>query len=553
MKEGGRAYTILRVLLLAAAVFAAYANSLDGKFIFDDSRIYNNQHIRITSLDWDSLSQAALASKPVTRPVANLSFALNYYLHGYNVRGYHLVNVCIHLLTGLLLYLLLVATMQTPALRNLDERAGGERLPYEWLAFFAALLWLVHPLQTQSVSYTVQRMNSMAAMFYLASLLCYVRARLHSQRVRKVLLLAASVGCGLLALGSKETSATLPIFIFLYEWYFIQDLDMGWLKRRLPVLALVAGLFAGAAILFLGSQPLDSILGSYGGRSFTLPQRLFTEMRVVFLYLSLLAFPHPSRLTLDHDLLLSTSMVQPVSTLLAAAGLVGMVGAAVWAARRHRLLSFAILWFLGNLLIESSVIALEIVFEHRLYLPTMFLFFVAVVGAYRLLQPRFIKVGVVVGVVLALLLGFWTFERNKAWHDPISLWSDCVAKAPNKARPKNNLGVALKKAGYLREAAEQYQAVIALDPKFIEAYVNLGNIYQAEGRLDEALAEYYKAMDLNGGYAVIHMYIGEIMLDQGKYSRATMYFSEAVRLQPDNVEARSSLQYAQWMWRKSKR
>jgi len=541
------------VLLLAAAVFAAYANSLDGQFIFDDSRIYNNQHIRITSLDWDSLSQAALASKPVTRPVANLSFALNYYLHGYNVQGYHLVNVCIHLLTGLLLYLLLVATMQTPAFCNLDKRVGDERLPYEWLAFLAALLWLVHPLQTQSVSYVVQRMNSMAAMFYLASMLCYVRARLHGARVGKLVLSAASVGCGLLALGCKETSATLPVFVFLYEWYFMQDLDMGWLKRRLPVLALVAGLSAGAAVLFLGWQPLDSILASYGGRDFTLPQRLLTEMRVIFLYLSLLIFPHPSRLTLDHDLLLSTSLVQPISTLFAAAGLIAMVGAAVWSGRRHRLLSFAILWFLGNLIIESSFIALEIVFEHRLYLPAMFLFFVVVVEAYRLLHPRFIKVGLAVAVALAVLLGFWTFERNKVWHDPISLWSDSVAKAPNKARPRNNLGVALKKAGYLREAAEQYLAVIALDPNFIEAYVNLGNIYQAESRLDEALAMYYKAMDLNGGYAVIHKCIGEIMLKQGKYSRATMYFSEAVRLQPDDAEARSSLQYAQWMWRRFKR
>ncbi|MDH3360000.1 MAG: hypothetical protein OEL55_03940, partial [Desulfobulbaceae bacterium] len=364
-------FHIFSMVLLALAVFMAYANSLDGKFVFDDSRIYNNTNLRITSLDWASLRQVVVKSQPASRPVANLSFAFNYYLHGYSVKGYHLVNITIHLFTGWLLYLLLVATMQAQARHGHEQLAGPESLRYEWLAFFAALLWLVHPLQTQSVSYTVQRMNSMAAMFYLASLWCYVRGRMNDERVRKILLLAASVVFGLLALGSKETSATLPIFVFLYEWYFLQDLDMGWLKRRLPVLGLVVVVFVGVAILFLGPHPLDIIFGSCWSRSFTLPQRLMTEMRVIFLYLGLLVFPHPSRLTLDHNLFVSTSFLHPVTTLFAAVGLVAMICLVVWSARRHRLLSFAILWFLGNLLIESSVIGLEIVFEHRLYLPSM--------------------------------------------------------------------------------------------------------------------------------------------------------------------------------------
>ena len=546
-RKGG--FHIWVMAVLAVTVLAVYANTLNGQFVFDDSRIYNNPSLRVTALDWASLQQVVLKSAPATRPVANLSFALNYYLHGYAVPGYHLVNVLIHLLTGVFLYWLLVDTMPLlPDRQSAWAAYPGGRGPYEWLAFFAAWLWSLHPVQTQAVAYVVQRMSSLAAMFFILSLWLYVRGRLRNDRGRSMVFFAGSLLAGLLAIGCKESSATLPFFILLYEWYFLQDARPEWLRRNLPAVAMAAGIVLLLGLCYLGGDPLARILEGYGGRDFSLAQRLLTEARVVFFYLGLLLFPAPGRLNLDHDFPLSTSLVQPVTTLFAVAALVGMVWLACRTAKNHRLFSFAIIWFLGNLIIESSVVALELVFEHRLYLPSMLLFVVVVAEVGRRLPPRRLQLGVVAGVGLAVALGFWTFERNKVWHDRISLWSDCAAKSPGLARPRNNLGVALKKEGRLQEAGEQFQAVIALDPTFVEAYNNLGNIMVDVGRGNEALALYGKALALAPGNPVIHNNIGRLMIERRNYGRAMMHFAEALRLQPDFEEARTNLLFARQLW-----
>ncbi|MDH4320798.1 MAG: tetratricopeptide repeat protein [Desulfobulbaceae bacterium] len=537
------------IAVLVVTVLAAYANVLDGQFVFDDSRIYNNPNLRITSLDWASLRQVVLKSEPVTRPVANLSFALNYYLHGDALPGFHLFNVLVHLLTGVLLYGLVLDTLPLlPGLQSYRPAEPGGNTPYPWLAFLAVWLWLLHPLQTQAVSYVVQRMSSLAAMFYLLSLWLYVRGRLRHDRA-SMLFYAGSVVAGLFALGSKESSVTLPFFILLYEWYFLQNLRPDWLRRHLPAVALAAGVAILLGFFYLGGDPVARILAGYDGRDFSLAQRLLTEARVLFFYLGLILFPAPGRLNLDHDFIVSTSLLQPVTTLLAVAALAGMVWLACRSARQHRLFSFALIWFLGNLLVESSVIALELVFEHRLYLPSMLLFAAAVTEIGRRLPPRWLRAGVATAVALAMLLGFWTFERNKVWHDRISLWSDCAQKSPAKARPKNNLGVALKRAGRLPEAAEQFWAVIAIDPTFTEAYNNLANIMVDVGRGDEALRLYGKALELSPGNPAIHDNIGRLLLERRNYGRAMMHFAEVVRLQPDFPEAQANLLFAQRMWR----
>lgn len=539
---------IIAILLLALAAGVAYANSLDGLFIFDDSRIYYNTHIRITSLDWHSLSTAVLKSEPTTRPVANLSFALNYYLHGYRVWGYHLVNLLIHLTTGCFLYLLIVTTLATPGLQRYRDHchADPHSLAPEWLAFFAALLWLVHPVQTQSVSYVVQRMNSMAAMFYIISIFLYVRYRQQAaERWKPWLLFGGSLMAGAFAIGSKEIAVTLPVFILLYEWYFLENLDRKWLRNRALPVALAVALIMLLGLFLLDGHPVESILNSYQGRTFTFLQRQFTELRILFFYLGLLALPLPSRLSLDHDFPVSTSLLQPPTTLAALVGLLLLVALALWSARRQRLLSFAILWFLGNLVIESSLVALELVFEHRLYLPSMMLFVVAVIGLDRRLHSRLWKTVLLVG--LAALLCFWTIERNRAWHDPMSLWSDAVAKAPNKARAHNNLGVALRESGRLQEAAERYREVIRLDPRFIEAYNNLANVYLDLGRREEALSYYYQALKLNPEHPVIHNNIGRVLLEDHRYDLAVPHFAEAVRIIPNYAEAKANLLHARLM------
>jgi hypothetical protein len=468
----------LIVAAAAIAVIVVYTAALPGPFVFDDeSNITENRHLRIRSLGWDELRAAAFKSPIPNRPVANLSLALNYYFNGYNVVGYRFANILIHIVNGFLLYGLARVTFRTPAMAGYVHASG-------LASAFAALVWLLHPLHTQSVAYIVQRMTSLSVMFYLLALLCYASARLHSAGGRRASL---SVGCGLaglLALGSKEIAATLPAFVLLYEWYFFQKLDVSWLRRWLPGI-LIAGLLMGIiSLVFLGiSNPIEQIFSRYAESEFSAWQRLLTQLRVVCVYISLLIWPHPSRLNLDYDFPASASLIEPPTTLAGLLLIAGLLFLAVRLARREPLVSFSIWWFFGNLVIESSVIPLETVFEHRTYLPSVMPVIAAVALLFRLIRPKWVAVG----LLSALSAGgaLWTHQRNQVWSDAVTLWRDCVQKSPLKARPYNNLGTALVERGRLAEAESYFQKAVELKPKYGDARYNLGYVLIRSGRMEE--------------------------------------------------------------------
>jgi hypothetical protein len=313
-------------------VFLIYSHTLRSPFTFDDrSNIQNNSHIRLSTLTAGEITSAAFESPMKNRPVSYLTFGLNYYIHKYDVFGYHLVNILIHATTGIFLYLFLKTTLSLPSLRSRYE-------PYGWIPFIAALIWLIHPIQTQSVTYIVQRMNSVAAMFFILSFFLYARARLAEKKGKKWMLFAGCAVSGLLSLGSKEIAATLPFFILLYEWYFFQDLNWSWLKGRVFLFLGITIIFTAVALVYLGASPVEAILSSYASRDFTLSQRVLTEFRVVLFYISLLLFPHPSRLNLDHDFPLSHSLVDPVTTILSIVAIVGLLHSLVFGKPGDRVL-----------------------------------------------------------------------------------------------------------------------------------------------------------------------------------------------------------------------
>jgi len=201
------------VSILILVTFIAYSNSFDGDFIFDDSNIYNSQYVQIDTLSIDQLVQVIKKMEPSTRPVANLSFALNYYFHKFDTKGYHYLNVLIHIANGLVLYLLLKTMFALPVVKRTGQYAA-------WVPLMVTLIWLVHPLQTQAVTYIIQRMTSLAALFYILSLLLYIKARLSENQDRKFFLYAGCLFSGLLAVGTKENAVTLPFFILLFEWFY---------------------------------------------------------------------------------------------------------------------------------------------------------------------------------------------------------------------------------------------------------------------------------------------------------------------------------------------
>ncbi|MGD8989877.1 MAG: tetratricopeptide repeat protein [Desulfobacterales bacterium] len=533
LAESGARKEHLLFMLAALIVVVIYANTLTGPFVFDDRpHIVENPYIRLAGLSFDDLKEVIQKSRYRNRPVANMSLALNYYANGYNVVGYHAVNILIHICSGFFLYLLLKVTLNLPSLR--------ERFSYhKWIPLLSALLWLVHPIQTQSVSYIIQRMNSMAAMFYILSLLLYVRFRLAPRKGKKGLLLSGCVLAGLLSLGTKEIAVTLPFFIFLYEWFFFQNLSGQWLNRRAPVLAALGAFAMLLAFIYLGSNPLDGIKMGYSAREFTPGLRLLTELRVVVFYVSLLLWPHPQRLNLTHDFSLSLSFFQPPGTFFSLLLIVGFLLAAICLAKRHPLFSFCVLWFFGNLVIESSVIALELVFEHRLYLPSMMALFLVVVGLFGVIRPQWLAITLL--CVAVATSSIWTYQRNAVWADDVALWRDCAQKSPAIARAYTNLASALVRRGNLKEAAAHYQAALKLKPEYAEPHFNLGIIQAKSGQLAEGLKHFRKAIEIEPHNFKAQNNLGAALLSGGRLDEAISHLQTALEINPDYPEAHNNL------------
>ncbi|HHO47296.1 MAG TPA: hypothetical protein ENN06_02390, partial [Desulfobacteraceae bacterium] len=356
--------------IIIAVLSAAYANSFQGVFAFDDfSNIVDNRFLAKPDFSPAALKNAATREGASHRWIPNLSFAANYALHGRDVAGYHLVNLAVHIATALSLYFLFLATLRSPALRGRITHASE-------IAFLAALLWAVHPVQTNGVTYIVQRMTSMCALFYISSLLLYVRARLAGTGSPSVFLCyALSLLLGGLALLSKENAASLPFMILAYEFFFLREGNTAPDLRKIVAWSTGALLvLAAVSVAYLGQDLLSAIARGYEARDFTMGERLLTQPRVIFLYLGLLALPLPARLNLNHDVAVSHGFFSPPQTFFAVIGLAILAACVFFLYRRNRLLSFGLLWFLATLVIESSVIPLEMVYEHRLYLPSTMLF-----------------------------------------------------------------------------------------------------------------------------------------------------------------------------------
>jgi len=451
---------------------------------------------------------------------------LNYYFHQYEPAGYHLVNVIVHIVSGILLWLFLKKTLGLKSVRFEKNQA-------EWIALVAALLWLVNPVQTQSVTYIVQRLNSMAAMFFLLSFIFYQNGRLTGKKGRRWAWYSAAALGWLLALGCKQNTATLPFFIFLYEWYFFKDLSTDWLKRNLKYFIIVIAVFIVVVLIFLGSKPIDRLtsISDFAHLEFTLAERVMTQFRVVIYYLSLILFPHPSRLNLDYDFPLSYSLMNPPTTLLSLLGIIGLIALGIFLAKKQRLISFCIFWFLGNLVIESSVIPIAIIFEHRVYLPSMLVWLVPVILIRRNIKTPWPTVAL--SSVLLVIFSYWTVERNGVWRDAVTLWADCVKKSPNKARTYSNLGTAQKRQHMIDKARQNFRKALALDPNLADAHYNLGNILDEDGQTDEAIEHYRKAIERKPDFVEARNNLGVALLNQGKIDEAVEQFLNALKLNPD--------------------
>lgn len=568
----------LLLTLLVAAVMILYAPTLNYPFQFDDNaNILKNTSIRISSATWENFLELFEKIYRI-RPVGMFSFALNYLWGGYDPFGYHLVNMLIHAVNGLLLFVFLRWTLaisgreieQSPDSLKSDDTAknGWDEIHHSvfLIPFLAAAIWLFHPLATNTVTYIVQRLNSLATCFYLLSLLCYIRGRTLQLHIGLTGLNRKSVehhngaetarfnrrpllwfgGCGLLALLSvltKEIAGSLPAVILFYEIYFFPKLGWQWWKKNTVWL-----LFAISALFllfgtFVGFGKIVDYFQLYDKLEFTMSQRLLTQFRVVILYLSLILYPAPGRMNVDHDVLVSTSLTTPLTTLLSIIAVSGMLIAAVCLSKRSRIISFSLLWYFLTLSIESSILPLDLMFEHRTYLPSMMVVFCLVHLFFSVFRRRLIRLAV--PLIIVALFTYWTSVRNTVWSDPVRLWQDSISKSPHKSRPYINLAESYADNKDYERAINQYKKALAINPYSDVAHFNIGSAYYIMGKLEAAIAHYRQALHNNPDMAEAHNNLGVALIDQNKLEEGIFHYKKALRLMPNHPEAPGNLKKAQ--------
>ncbi|TAK09642.1 MAG: tetratricopeptide repeat protein [Candidatus Manganitrophaceae bacterium] len=478
-------------LLLAVLATLIYSNTFSVPFIFDDvPNIVENPRIK------DLRNFLDLSG---SRYIGYLSFALNYHFGNLSLFGYHLINLIIHIANGFLVYLLVRLLFQTPSISRGD---WGETDRASWIALATALLFVVHPIQTQAVTYIVQRLASLATLFYLLSVVFYLKGRLPSADVRNkffwcVLALLSTV----LAMKTKEISFTLPIMLVLIEIVFFGTLD----KERMVFL--IPFLLTLLVIPFSRLDVVGSIEEGFAQQTTVLSRSeyLFTEFRVILTYLRLLLFPINQNL--DYDYPVSHSSFEPsvlisllfLLTLFAMSVYFVFVSSSTWLS----LAGFGIFWFFLTLSVESSIIPIwDVIFEHRLYLPSVgFLMTLSMIlfGGIRVKIRDKAAAILLLGVLLVFSVA--TYKRNIVWGEELTLWQDVVTKSPGSQRGHNNLGAFLSKKGELDKAAFHYSKALEINPRFAEAHHNLANTLAKQGRLEEAVQHYLQALQINPGLA----------------------------------------------------
>ena len=440
-------------LLLSLVIVACYANTFYASWQLDDKpNIVNNTYLHLNSLAPRKLIQTFYTDHEnpgrlrdkLYRPVPSLSFALNWYFGRDHVIGYHIVNTVIHVLTAFVLFVFMLHLFRTP---NLKTKVPQNPV---FIALLASLLWAVHPIQTQAVTYIVQRMAQLAALFYILGLYAFLKARLSTVTYKRWFWLSSCVFFYLLGVNSKPNAAMLPMALVLVEVVFFQNLANPRTRRHIlwAILLVVALILVLGVVFFLNGEPL-SFLDLYRNRTFTLSERLMTQPRVVLFYLSQIAFPLPNRFSVAHDVTLSSTWFIPWTTLPSVLTIFFFIGFSIHQMAKRPILAFAILFYFLNQIIESSVIALEMIFEHRNYLPSFFLFLPPTVLLGNILRATYNKNKVVytlfigAGIALVSLFSISTIARNQAWKDQTSLWMDAASKAPNHYRPFHVLAVNL--------------------------------------------------------------------------------------------------------------
>ena len=513
-------------VLLIGVVCLVYWNSLSSPFLFDDAgAVINNPTIhRIWS--WNAFLPPSDGSTTTGRPIVNLTFALNYAISGTEVWSYHVTNILIHALNALLLLGILRRTFLAELFRDGDPPHG------ERLAFVVALLWAVHPLNSESVVCVAQRTESLCALFYLLTIYGFSRSTLDecpSGGWR-----ALSIISCLLGMATKEVTVTAPVLVFLYDRTFVSGgFRAAWQRHRAYYLVLASTWCLLLALLAYSGGARGASAGF--GLGVSSWRYLLQQAHAVVLYLKLSFWPYP--LVFDYG----DAVPESLRDVWFQGGLVlGLLGATIWALVRKPVMGFAGAWFFGILAPSSSIVPLvtQSMAEHRMYLPL-----VAVIAVFVIVIRRWLisAPGWPLTAFLAIMLGASTFVRNRDYRDGLTIWSDTVVKYPQSARGHNNLALELQRLGRNQDANLEFSRAVALQPTYVSAHSNWGTALLAQGRPNDAIEHLRIAVELAPTYADAHLNFGNALAAVGRTREAIVQYEEALRLQPTAADVHFNL------------
>jgi tetratricopeptide (TPR) repeat protein len=585
------------IIYLAVVVFAGiivYSNTFHVPFQWDeDAFIRANPLVKNIGYFFKPSRAGGheLYAAVMNRYIGYLTFALNYKINGFDVVGYHVFNVFVHILNAVLVFFLVVFTFRTPCMRKNGLGVYSERI-----AFFSALVFVSHPIQTEAVTYIFQRLASLMTTFYLFALLMYARGRLIiegrgamgkrlgektkamssrpwalsiAHHLSPVTFFSLSFLSAVLAMKTKENAFTLPVMAAIYEFVFFR----GPAKRRILLLLplLLTLLIVPLSIMSTGQSAAqvvrDTGNGAYAFSHLSSEDYLFTQFRVLVGYLRLFLFPVNQNLDYDVPILHSLFLPQVFLSFLFLATIFGAAVYLLYKARGegreamplpmahnpspmtspYSLIGFGIVWFFVTISVESSVVPIPTLMdEYRMYLPSAGLIIASVTALhllYEKVRARRKARAVVLCVVVALPVIFSAaaYARNSVWGSRISLWQDTVLKSPGRARARYGLGFAYSSEGMFDRALTQYEIAVKLDPDYATAYNALGAVYWEKGLSGKAAEQFRLALRVNPDLPEAHLNLGNIFYNEGEIDSAIEQYEAALKLKPDLAAAHSSI------------
>lgn len=545
------------LVLIAIIGLLAYANTFNNSFQFDDGyHLIESNKIK----NFDNVMKISFWKAINDRPFSFFTLAVNYKIHKLDLPGYHITNLLFHVLAGFIVFLLALEILSLPKFRKNKTVQDYKIL----IALFSSLIFIAHPIQTQAVTYIIQRMTALAGLFYMWSVLLYIRGRKthldpgNLKAWKPYAFYAGAFAAGVFGFLSKQNATSFPLAFILVEILFIRNSEEKIDRKFLITLSSVIGIIIALGLIVNGlPSEFDKM---------TRAEYLYTQLRVLVKYWQLLFLPVNQNL--DYYWVISESLMG-YKELLSLAVHLGAIALAVLLVRKNWVIpAFGIFWFYLTLSVESSIIPIrDVIFEHRLYMAVFgFGFAISYLAFYFLSKKKEIYPVIALSVLTLIYVGA-SLNRNRVWKNPYTLWSDCVKKAPKRERAwywlashytlekdmenamkcyntsiecnpgfplaYNGRGNMKKESGDLSGAYDDYSLAIKLDPTYMTAYYNRGIANAALNRLDEAIQDYDKSLQLGNRSSAVFYNRGNAKRRKKNFKAAIEDYNISISIDPN--------------------